>query len=170
MKITNYFHFYWELIVLQTSLEKIKMKYNLTDLSIQKYLLQLDKIGIIKLGPGNKVANKFKGDSAFGGFSDLEIKMVDYIRREFLEFAINKSLAARVENNGPVMIRNATNAGMKPETFIKMKSEIGDIINKYQEESRHEREHIDKNNLVPVGAMFIASPFEYSDILKTSNI
>ena len=116
------------------------------------------------------IVNKFKGYSAFGGFSDLEIKMVDYIRREFLEFAINKSLVARVENSGPVMIRTATNAGMKPETFKKMKSEIGDIINKYQEESRHERELIDKNNLVPVGAMFIASPFEYSDILKISNI
>jgi len=152
----GYFAFFVKLRNNET-IEDIKEKHNLTDKSIYKYLRQLDKMGLIRLGANNYFRFVHQGGLNVSRRSKLMVRIGKEMWDELYEFSIGK------EADGALCYWTASDGLATTATLKEFKQELSALLSQYRIRSYREGELLPRKDLIPfVWRVSVAAPFSYN--------
>ena len=166
IKNPNHFYFFWELIDNDMSLDKLRSLYGLNEISIKRYLMDLDKMGLIELHPGDKIKHAYSGKTHWNmGASEIGQKAMI----EFQDGFLKKLRKPSTEGKNKKVLR-WVNFQLRKETYNDLMLASQDLIRDFKGRAEREKPLSTSEELIPVGLLFGMMNFSYPDILKIPNI
>lgn len=170
LKNEGYFYFFWELRNHQYDIEKLRTSYKLTDKSIQKYLLKLDSIGVIELHENNKIKPVIeKADRGnWEGNTQLAKKMIPTFKKGLFEHSLNILGSGKYTKEDISHQMNLMS--LREESFKELNNDLRAVIRKYSKKAHKEKILSKESELISIGTLAIAVPFEFKNTLVINNI
>jgi len=131
---------------------QIQEKYVLSELSLFRYLRDLDKQGFLDLAENNRYHMKVDGRMLI----PLHGPMHNFVRqanRDFLDYTIDK-------DGQPGIDFNSSFRHMSMDTLNAFKGDLKELAAKYQKLSQRDEAVLPRNKLVPVKWVFASAIFE----------
>lgn len=160
------FYFFWELKQARYEFSKVQQRHSLSDASVQKYLLKLDKLGLIELHPDNQIKTVYDskdGEHWSNESSKLRKVFRNEIQRRYFEFLLSKDGCALTSN--PLAIIN-----MKRDTVRDLKIALHNVQIEFLNRAHRENPFANADDLITVGNLNAITPFTYSDVIRVPNI
>ncbi len=132
----NFFDFYWALSSNQFNPAVVQEKYGLDDLSLQKYLLKLDKLGVIELHENNRIKFEKVNASYWLNESHLAKKMIGRYQVEFVKDSLRREQGC---------YNSMFEVPMTPELQKELFNALQELYKKYFEKASKELHIIGKN-------------------------
>ena len=133
-KHNHFLAYYLKLMSGETS-EKIAKDFNLTKLSTDKYLLQLEKYELIKVTNKNKIHTAFKNMPKLGSGPLGSIyfdKIINGCAQFFIK-NIHKNLESKSPTNNKIVNFNLTSMKMTELSYRNFSNEVEILFNRYSE-------------------------------------
>lgn len=153
LKYPNDYYFFHQLLGADLNWKEIKKRHGLSQKSVERYLLRLDKIRVIELHPGNLIKSTFAGNCRLSFGMKLVKLVVDRKHQDLLDFAHipnEKFRGRKYVSNGSLR--------MKPETAAEFSKSLKDVISEYMKRSRRECTVESNENLEEIGFLILATP------------
>lgn len=153
IKNPNYYNFFYQLLGENLNWKSVKSSHRLNQASVDKYLLKLDRLGLIELYEKNKIKSKFHGNKKLAFSSNLAKIVVDAKHQALLDFAHiqNKSFWGRKH------LVNGT-LKMKKETAGEYIEAIKQLVNEFMMRSEREKITQDEKQLEEIGFLYVVTP------------
>ncbi len=153
LKHPNYYNFFLQLLSEELDWKTLKKLHELTQTSVDRYLLKLDQLGLIELHPGNEVHSKYAGCVRLTFGMKLVKAVVDAKHRAFLEFGHipNESFRGRKHlAHGTLKVKRST-----AEEFNRA---TRDLVSEYMVRARREGVIEPNGTLEELGFLFVVTP------------
>ncbi len=159
------FDFFWELCGESTTVEMVQKRYGLTDTSVEKYLVKLDRIGALEYHGNFKIKISYSGPTVWSGKTDLGKVTLDRYQQGHLKTLLNRNRSESKET-----ITSLMNSYMSPETYHEFQQELMKVRDKYISKARREKVIVDPKKGIHVGALIAMGRIQFSDFLEIPNI
>lgn len=155
VKNPNAYHFFHQLLELDLDWKKLKSRHGLTQKCVDSYLLNLDKIGVLELHPGNKIKSEFAGNCRLSFGMKLMKLVVDEKHRSLLGFAHIPNEKFR----GRKHLANGT-LSLKPSTAAEFNQALRDLVGEYMKRSQRESVIEPEDRREDIGFLVVVTPTE----------
>ncbi|MGX9419383.1 helix-turn-helix domain-containing protein [Vibrio sp. WJH972] len=145
-------HFYFLFFLVSGySLDAVQENYELNDITVFRYLRDLDRHGFIELSANNQFKLKVEGKLLMS----LDSKLAALVRERnhnFLDHAINN-------HSDPKTWFSSSFRFMSPDTLSALNSDMEALMQRYRKAAYQDEAILPKDRLLPVKWSTIAAPF-----------
>jgi transcriptional regulator with XRE-family HTH domain len=136
--------FFNELVIRKKPFPVVQKELNLNTQTARKYLHQLDRLGLIELGPRDKIKIKVKEPIGFfkGG------RLLELVRSHFIRFMTDQFL--RAKNDSGAIVLHTREWAFSRESFASFKSDMAKLIEHYDRFCARDHALLDASDLVLV--------------------
>lgn len=148
----EHYHFFHQLLDLGLSWRKLAKRHDLSQKGVERYLLALDKIGVLELKPGMVVKSEFENCRLSFSLA-LTKKVVDQKHRALLDFAHIPNDRFR----GRKYVANGI-LRMRPETAGEFIRDLKALTDSYMKRSEREGLTAEEKSLEEIGFLLLVTP------------
>lgn len=161
----NYYNFFYQLLGANLDCTEVQTNHNLSQLSLDRYLLKLDKLNLIELHENNKIKSEFAGNVRLTFSNELAKVVVNSKHQALLDFAHipNK------EFRGKKHLVNGS-LEMKPETAKEYVKAVKDLTSEFMKRSSRESVIESPESLDEIGFLFVVTPTQGINLETIPNI
>lgn len=141
----DYYVFFSELVIKKKTVAEVQKSHALTAKSVQKYLLALERLDLIEMGPENRIKIRVKEPIGFSKNSQL---------RAVVQSQFVKSMIDQIGKN-PMKLFETREWLMTKEHAAGLVDEIRDLTGKYDQISARDHRLLEPGGLTPVNFMTI---------------
>jgi len=154
----HFYYFFRAHFFEKLELSTIQQKYRLSDNSVTRYLLQLEKIGLLDLYPANKVKYKVRGRQHW-------IEGGPWMQAFFSVYSERiTQIVLDAEKKKDTYSSNIGFFRLSPRTYQQFKEEVARLEKKYKEIAFLNYLVEDDTNAIPVSWIFNVVPFDIYEI------
>lgn len=153
LKNRDAYNFFYQLLSVDLDWKVLKERHGLTQKSIEKYLLMLDKIEVIELHPGNVVQSQYAGNCKLTYSMSLVKAVVDSKHRNFLDFV-------HIPNEKFKGRKHVVNGTLKlsSQSASDFNKALRDVVAEYMNKAKREKVVTNAESLEDIGFLIAVSP------------
>lgn len=149
----SHYYFFDQLLRNDLDWKAIKDTHHLTKRSVEKYLIDLDKIEAIELLPNNKVISRYSGNLHLTFGMPLVKKVIDGKHQALLDFSHipNQSFRGRKKITNGVL-------RLSPQAASEFIKATDDVISEFMNRSEREKITIGNHDTEDIGFLSVITP------------